>query len=73
MFTEAMISYFHGPGAGAKFRQLIARATGPRGVSQPGKQFYESVWDAMFDEYRVSHINRPEELGALLAKHLGLI
>jgi hypothetical protein len=72
MFMEGMITYFHGAGAGRRFRQAIARATGPPGVSRRKKEFWENVWDAMFDDETGPHINRPEMLGPLLQKHLGL-
>jgi hypothetical protein len=72
MFMEGMIDYFHGPGAGRRLRHLIARATGPQGVRRRGKEFWETVWDAFFDDETGPHINRPEMLAPLLQKYLGL-
>jgi hypothetical protein len=72
MFMEGMINYFHGRGAGRRLRHLIARATGPRGLKRRGKEFWETVWDAMYDDETGPHINRPEMLGPLLQKYLGL-
>jgi hypothetical protein len=72
MFMEGMISHFHGPGAGRELRHLIANATGPPDLRRRGKEFWETVWDAMFDDETGPHINRPEMLGPLLLRHLGL-
>jgi hypothetical protein len=74
MFQEGLLAFKHGPGAGKELRQLIAKAEGkavPRRPGKPDKQFYESFWDAMLDEYVDSHINRPEKLQLLLEKYLG--
>ncbi len=72
MFMEGMISHFHGPGAGRELRHLIANATGPPDLKRRGKEFWETVWDAFFDDETANHINRPEMLGPLLQRHLGL-
>jgi hypothetical protein len=72
MFMEGMIDYYHGSGSGRRFRHLIARSTGPKGASRRGKEFWETVWDAMYDDESGRHINRPEMLGPLLQKMLGL-
>src|SRR5262249_20565595 len=71
MFMEGVIDYYHGSGSGRRFRHLIARSTGPK--DPRGKEFWETVWDAMYDdETNGQHINRPEMIGPLLQKMLGL-
>jgi hypothetical protein len=72
MFMEGEIDYFHGQGAGRRLRHLIARATGPEGMRRRGKEFWQTVWDAMYDDESGPHINRPEMLGPLLQRFLGL-
>lgn len=79
MFQEGLVDFVYGPGEGKRLRHLIARATGPPGVTRRGKEFWATVWDAFYDDETgqlgvpgKTHINRPEVLGPLLLKFLGL-
>ena len=72
LFQEGLIDFVHGPGEGRRLRKLIARAQGPPGVRRRGKEFWETVWDAFFDDETGKHINRPETIAPLLQKYLGL-
>jgi len=74
LFMEGLIDFKHGAGKGREIRQMIARAEGkaiPRGGGKPDKQFYETFWDAMFDEYDSRHLNSPEGIQRVLEQHLG--
>ena len=74
LFMEGLIDFKHGAGKGREIRQMIARAEGkaiPRGQGRPDKEFYETFWDAMFDEYDSRHLNSPEGLQRVLEEHLG--
>ena len=74
LFMEGLIDFKHGAGKGREIRQMIARAEGkaiPRGPGKPDKEFYETFWDAMFDEYDSRHLNSPEGLQRVLEEHLG--
>jgi hypothetical protein len=77
MFQEGLIDFVHGPGEGKRLRHLIARATGPERT--PGRDFWATFWNAFYDDETgpldvkaKTHINRPEVLGPLLMKFLGL-
>jgi hypothetical protein len=79
MFQEGLIDFVHGRGEGRRLRHLIAHATGPAGPPRRGREFWANVWDAFFDDETgqldvaaKTHINRPEVLGPLLQKYLGL-
>ncbi len=80
MFQEGLIDFVHGPGEGRKLRQLVARTTGPPGAVRREKEFWATTWDAFFDDETgrldvpkdPKHINRPEILGPLLQRYLGL-
>jgi hypothetical protein len=80
MFQEGLIDFVHGRGEGRRLRHLIARSTGPPGVTFNGKEFFGTVWDAFYDDLTGipgdltsgTHVNRPEILGPLLQKYLGL-
>jgi hypothetical protein len=72
LFQEGLIDFVHGRGEGRRLRQLIARSTGPPGVSRRDKECWETVWDAFFDDETGAHVNRPETLGPALQKFLGL-
>jgi hypothetical protein len=64
-----LIDFKHGAGKGREIRQLIARSEGkaiPRGAGKPDKEFYETFWDAMFDEYDSRHLNSPEGIQRVL-------
>jgi hypothetical protein len=80
MFQEGLIDFVHGRGEGRRLRRLIARTTGPPGVQQERQEFFGTVWDAFYDDTTgipgdpttETHVNRPEILGPLLQKYLGL-
>jgi hypothetical protein len=80
MFQEGLIDFVHGRGEGQRLRHLIARATGPPGVQQGRQEFFGTVWNAFFDDLTGipgdptsgTHVNRPEILGPLLQKYIGL-
>lgn len=74
LFMEGLIDFKHGPGTGREIRHMIARSEGraiPRGPGRPDKEFYETFWDAMFDEYDSRHLNSPEGIQRVLEEHLG--
>jgi hypothetical protein len=76
MFSEHLVDLEMGDGAGRRFRQAIADATGPDVADTPNggtpKPFAWAVWDAVYDVEYGDHINRPEVLGRILQEHLGL-
>jgi hypothetical protein len=80
MFQEGLIDFAHGRGEGRRLRHLIGRATGPPGVRQGTQEFFGTVWDAFYDDLTGNptdpttgtHVNRPEVLGPLLQKYIGL-
>jgi hypothetical protein len=80
MFQEGLIDFVHGRGEGRRLRRLIARTTGPPGVQHERQEFFGTVWDAFYDDTTGipgdptsgTHVNRPEILGPLLQRYLGL-
>jgi hypothetical protein len=60
---------------GRRFRQIIARLTGPAvemPASRATKPLWSAAWDALFDQEVGDHIHRLEVLGRVLREHLGL-
>ena len=79
IFQEYLLAlhWMHEPGGGRRaagdFRRAIfdlTRPGVPRGADTP--PMYTTVWDALFDEDRANHINRPEKLTPILVDALGL-
>jgi hypothetical protein len=72
MFQELVVARVLGSRQeAAKFRQLLADVR-PAGDDPAAKPFWSQAWDAIFDSTDIGHVNRPEDLGKLLQKHLGI-